>query len=289
MLGQRRHFSSNNMSNPVSDDLKERDRINTLILRFYALDSWTPAMGAMLMAGVIPTPGCTDILAAAFQIENEARPATPYQIHQAQKVLDRWVEYHTDEDTDEFDGPTEMSPLDFMVWCDESYDSSPASFKPDWLPYFYSFITDSTKSQAPIPAPFELVARAHKLESWAAISQEKSASVGRVNAPVPEDIYLQAEARIGVRKNVISQSGKPNTIEHELRIAQAASANPADSFEVWGHLCAMARCGRYVKLTATPDGGVMVATSTGRTRAYSQKLVKRFIDKEPRVQRDRES
>lgn len=264
-------------SGTAVDELNEYGRVNAVLEKFFQLPTWTPAMGAMLISGVLPGPASTDIPDVASQLKNPALPASDKQLRQARDALRSWVQDHSDEDDETVQVPSQTSPLEYLIWCEESYGSTPNSMRPSWLNYFLALIQSPLKDGAPHPAPVHLVARALELERFAAVVRDTRNSHAATEAPSPAPEIFQVAAQT-VRKNVVTKPGKANPIEREISIAQAESNDPFDALEVWACLSKMAKTGRYPKLVPLGDGRFQVPTGKG-LRVYTVDALRKFIGK----------
>jgi hypothetical protein len=73
-------------------------------------------MGALLANGVVPEDRCTSVPSHARGLDNVKLEERHPRLIAAQKLLDLFL-------ADEEDGesmPSELTPLDFYIWCDES-------------------------------------------------------------------------------------------------------------------------------------------------------------------------
>lgn len=164
------------MSTKLSADLAVRARINETIKEYFRPGAiWTPAMGALLVSGVLPTPGCTEIPVEAPQLANMALPATVRQLDRAREVLENWNEVCIDAGVP-YECYQESMPLimRFLLWCDDWYESDPESRKPEALKYILAMTWPSDGQGRPDPAPLEIVERAFDLDRHAAIENERS-------------------------------------------------------------------------------------------------------------------
>jgi hypothetical protein len=173
----------------ITRDIENRRRVNETLEAFYAMPSWTPAMGSMLLSGALPLAGCTEIPETANALENPTISARPWVMGRARQVLERWLEHCRDvaDDDAEAPFPATVAPFDFLYWCSEEYADWPDSMRPPWLRYWTSFAGFDKYSQVPGPAPADLVARAAALETfWALHNPKPSGSVAQTEFVEPE-------------------------------------------------------------------------------------------------------
>lgn len=91
-------------------------QVNDIIERYLSMPTWTPAMGALLVNGVTPDDRCISIPINALGLDNTRLSERHPRLIAAKKLLDLFL-------ADEEDGqsaPSEITPLDFYIWCDES-------------------------------------------------------------------------------------------------------------------------------------------------------------------------
>ncbi len=100
----------------LGDLIVEGGKINSVVEKYLAMPTWTPAMGALLANGVVPEDRCTSVPSHARGLDNVKLEERHPRLIAAQKLLDLFF-------ADEEDGesvPSELTPLDFYIWCDES-------------------------------------------------------------------------------------------------------------------------------------------------------------------------
>jgi hypothetical protein len=162
------------MNDSITREIDERHQINARLGRFCALEGWTPAMGAMLIAGLNPIPGCTEIPERCASLRDPSLPGEARAIRHARAALQEWIE-SSEEDVElglVDKVPEQVTPTEFLLWSMEQYASSPDSSKPGWLPYWLSYAGWDSNGDAPRPAPPPLVVRAASLEGFAAVGRE---------------------------------------------------------------------------------------------------------------------
>lgn len=96
------------------------------------LDTWTPAMGALLVSGIKAQPGCCEIPLGGDGVDGQSLDASNSRFDQARSILRRWAEQNSDDDESDTltrpDAlPCTISPVDFFIWCDDEQIDT------DWL------------------------------------------------------------------------------------------------------------------------------------------------------------
>lgn len=110
--------------------------INARLNNCLQMESWTPAMGALLISGIIPLTKCEEIPEEGCGIDGEELHASHRRFHEARRHLRRWVEWIEDG----YEAPP-SSPQEFLLWCTE------AEVKSEWLDLMLELSghVDSTK------------------------------------------------------------------------------------------------------------------------------------------------
>jgi hypothetical protein len=258
------------MSKSLRADLDERARLNALLMKFFTMPLWTPAMGAQLVCGIQPVPNCDKIPDSACQLKNPQQPATPYQLHRARRVLERWVEDLEDEDDDEPPPlPSHLTPTEFVTWCEDSYDGSGPQFRPEWLDFTLTFFRGRSEWEPPMLAPIELVERALDLERVVAVRDAESS---------PDELASEPRRR-SFRKLVLELDavGKVKSpIAVQIGTAMDRAASPFKATVIWGLLCKVAREGKDQTLRATGDMSFEVPHGEGM-RPYSMPRLSQYL------------
>lgn len=193
------HLSFIAMTNPATQDIKELERLHATLAGFLSQSSWTPAMGAQLVSGILPSGRSTKIPEdGAASLGNPAIPVGQRELRDARNVLENWLDWDLDRREGEGDGDLEpassVAPMDFLVWCTEEYESQAELKKPGWLAYLSSFVRLRGPTDAPLPAQPQVVARAADLEhvaSFVRIEAGDSPSVpSQASVKADPDNYL---------------------------------------------------------------------------------------------------
>lgn len=85
-------------------------------LRSYLdMPTWTPAMGAMLLSGLRPEAGCTEIPTDGWVgLEGgELESGRNGRFMEAARILREWTDWCEEEG----EAPEALPPIDFIVWC----------------------------------------------------------------------------------------------------------------------------------------------------------------------------
>ena len=190
------------MDESTLTQLEASVRLNEAILNFLRLSVWTPAMGAMLVNGVQPVVGCTDVPSNAPKLGSPADLATQGQLSHARHVLERWNLV----DDDEEDSPSsEVEPLEFLEWCEDA-----SSFWTSHLEYFlvqYRVPTDDK----PHVLPYDIAQHALQMaravaaiKDSASIPKKKTRTVVTTASGVPDALTTEELAdALGVQAQTI--------------------------------------------------------------------------------------
>lgn len=263
LVGFRIH---NDMSISAAEAIKERERINLVLREFYLLPTWTPAMGAMLISGVLPIVGSItvpDADSGAPSLRNPAVPADWQSIKDAHRVLDHWIDSYLDrEEGSEAAAAISVAvlPGDFLYWCDEEYENSPDWRKPKWIVHWEALIGYGRNFDSLLPpAPSELVSHAAELVSFASVVQVKL--LQPEPTPKPEVHLDDQDAYVKQMRLVILDSR--STISTLIVKAMASSGNPRSTQAVWAALRAMAENNTHGILKYVDNETVKIPTKSG--------------------------
>lgn len=113
--------------NPYGDGFNEEQKKITTLTPFLEFDTWTPLMACLLVNGVIPPQGCTEIPKWAFGLDGcfitEKEDAFPV----ARWTLELW--------NSQENAPAKVRPADFVAWCkSKKIDTCWLSEIEDWAP-----------------------------------------------------------------------------------------------------------------------------------------------------------
>jgi hypothetical protein len=220
------------MSGP-SPTLETYANLNRVARQLFAQEAWTPAAGALIIAGVMPAHGCTGIPGQGVRLENLGDSATRQDLECARRLLDEWVECQADDvgldaprDDDHLRAilSARIKPIEFLIWC---VDYDPGLRRPRLLDYFLAWIRDPKSAMTLLPVPVEIVDRAVALEGHDQIEKER---VNRGSATIGPP----ATASAG-RKAVPPYTFK-DPLGAALRRAVAAVDDPVDADQIFDEL-----------------------------------------------------
>jgi prophage regulatory protein len=97
--------------------------INTHVLSYLQMASWTPAMGVLIVCGIAPEADCTQIPSEGTGLDDKPIKHASVQLTKARQMLAEWYEWVEDEQ----EPITEMPPGRFLYWCQDS------GIDTDWL------------------------------------------------------------------------------------------------------------------------------------------------------------
>jgi predicted DNA-binding transcriptional regulator AlpA len=108
-------FPSQPRSRPrtLGQAIVEGERINAHLLHYLEFKTWTPAVGAMLIAGIDPPLGCNEIPDVGIGLDEKPLDATDSRFRQAHHIFKEWHEWKDDSG----DPSLDMKPLRFLDWC----------------------------------------------------------------------------------------------------------------------------------------------------------------------------
>jgi prophage regulatory protein len=97
----------------LADSIVQGGQINDRMRYLLELKTWTPAMGALLMAGVEAPDNCSAIPNDGIGLDQQPLHAGNRRIAQARHILREWHDWQEDVG----DQSTELEPVAFMNWC----------------------------------------------------------------------------------------------------------------------------------------------------------------------------
>lgn len=103
-------------SGSLAEMITEGGQINALIEGYLRMQYWTPAMGALLVNGVIPPDQCYEIPTTGIGLDGIELLKGHSRLNASQKVLNLYLS----SDEGESSPTVTISPLNFYIWCDES-------------------------------------------------------------------------------------------------------------------------------------------------------------------------
>lgn len=109
----------------IYDHIAKFGTRDQLIRFFLELPTWTPAMGALLVSGIIPPAGCTTIPNGGISLDNQPLNMATVQFANARKILNQWNDWI--EDAGCTISHDSVTPYEFFIWCDQE------EIENDWL------------------------------------------------------------------------------------------------------------------------------------------------------------
>lgn len=239
-------------------------------------------MGALLIAGVTPIPGCIEIPGEASCLSDPGLQANPHSLNQASKVLKHWVDYWLDDmDMDEDERPVVTSaavdPFDFLNWCLEEYENVSVMSTPSWLRYWLSFTKMEFGSNVPPPAPADLVARAAELEGFASVVHSKAFSAEHTTNSNRQS--SEAKTYVARMSEMIRKKARTPIAESIIR-ALVATDDPYSNSAVWVELCKLANSNSREVLRPVDECTFEVPQKKGRGwKIYTRDALDQFLDR----------
>lgn len=235
-------------------------------------------MGALLVAGILPSGRCEKIPEdGGASLRNPAVPVGYRELQDARRVLKDWLDWDLDRrDGDEESEPTSaVAPMEFLLWCDEEYEGQSEWKKPGWLDYLRSFIRIQGPTDAPLPAPPKLVARAAELESVASFMRFDDPR------PKPAPSLVKSEDEIYVAQMTAAiRRGTRLPIGALIIKALAASDDPMNLGSVWAQLCQMAQSGKHLALQwDSVDDSIKVIRAKSQPAVYTRDTLQKFLQR----------
>lgn len=114
----------------LGQSIVEGERINALLLHYLESKMWTPAVGALLIAGIDPPLGCNEIPDGGIGLDGKPLHTSNLRFHKARRIFKDWQEWQEDSGNPSL----EMEPFRFIVWCIDEGIST------EWLHLFQELI-----------------------------------------------------------------------------------------------------------------------------------------------------
>ncbi|PNE68885.1 hypothetical protein A8H38_22915 [Burkholderia thailandensis] len=214
---------------------------------------WTPAEGALLVNGVIPSPqGRKDIPASegdARQLDDPDLPVTPQQLSGARRVLDDYLDHVKDGDLPPGD---EVLSDDFLKWC---YVSDQAPWHVPKLPEFlrHLFFPGSKEHPFALSVADELASLRLVVKEDAASRIQRTSGPGKRPGLYTEILLAQDEAR-------------QKDLDHK------------DPDVIWGILDRMSKdpSAKSTRLRGSDRKGIAYASHEGE-KTYTYKALKKYL------------
>ena len=270
------------MSNLNATNIKELGRIDATLYDFVKLPEWTPAMGAMLVCGIMPIGQPNEIpVSNNISLRKSIELASRSDVDQAHKVLKDWLEWHEEEE-----GMTPDQALyhsqnahQYLLWCHEYYENSGPYSRPTWLSYWEAWCGWGHKTSAPSPAPRAFVERAVALEHALILQFNERSSID-LFSPVRSD-----ELTAYVKQICASISDKArSTIAPQITQALNLAGNPRNPSAVWAELCKLAKTGQCTALEYVSETELRIPHKEGGWKSYKQSALQLFLHRhKPKV------
>lgn len=138
------------VKNTLAEDIGEGGNLVAHIYHYLKLPEWTPAMGFLLISGIAPPEGTTDLAALTDAKGLDDRPVrlTDPRIGAARHLLEVWEEWAETED----DVPKTLTPNAFLIWCWDNQVETP------WLRLIHEVNSSGEEHSDPIrKAQFSLL------------------------------------------------------------------------------------------------------------------------------------
>lgn len=97
----------------LGEAIVEGGKINGRLLHYLQMNTWTPAMGALLISGIEPPLNCNAIPDGGIGLDNKPLSASNARFHEARRVLSNWHDWNNDVGTKS----DVVKPHPFLDWC----------------------------------------------------------------------------------------------------------------------------------------------------------------------------
>ncbi|WP_284897962.1 hypothetical protein [Burkholderia sp. lyk4-R2A-23] len=116
-------------------------KLHETLRGYLDMDSWAPVTGALLLSGIQPPPGCTE-LPKSGGIGLDGAEIVGFgtgQYHEARTILKQWNDWCEDRGRDQAAG---MKPIEFIDWCveDEIKERFAVHHRFEWIDVFKDMV-----------------------------------------------------------------------------------------------------------------------------------------------------
>ncbi|EKS9844564.1 hypothetical protein QDD82_005418 [Burkholderia cepacia] len=181
-------------------------KLHETLRGYLDMDSWTPVTGALLLSGIQPPPGCTE-LPKSGGIGLDGAEIVGFgtgQYHEARTILKQWNDWCEDRGRDPAAG---MKPIEFIDWCveDEIKERFAIHHQFQWIDVFKDMVGYSSGH-----VPFEVARYAAKTAQPLELILEKLDEIDR------RAIKAARRGSIAVVP-ILSGDGSPKVVINPLR------------------------------------------------------------------------
>ncbi|MFV8603973.1 hypothetical protein ACNRDG_06590 [Ralstonia pseudosolanacearum] len=159
-------------------------RLYAVLKEYVGRPVWTPVEGALILSGIYPPKGCTEIPNEGKTFDGAASRAGSHAHFTAQEIMYKWEQQRDDKSEDGDMMPTELAPHEFFWWCQEE------GIQTDWMPLIRDAIWGTAPADGVDFIPAAIVAYAAQagkaLEMIRNAVGEFSANVSPGGAELPK-------------------------------------------------------------------------------------------------------
>ena len=219
----------------ASAEFKARERINAALERLFQVPHWTPAQGALLVAGIVAIPGCQEIPSEATSLIDPTTRATQRQLADAEKILNELRELWDErEETKKYLAPdAQIEVMDFLFSCYNVCEDFPESWRPSFCSYIFAYCEWEPN---PFSIPFATLGMVKYgvLLDGAYEFREKKVENDENPGEMPHSEF------IGLILKLIRKKGRVRVSYKEALVKAVQKSNSADAAGVWPELLKIA-------------------------------------------------
>jgi hypothetical protein len=153
--------------------------------------TWTPIEGALILSGIHPPGGCTEIPIGGTGLDGKQfTNAGNDRFHCAFRIMDQWQLRCEDDDENGDVTSAELSPYEFIAWCQDM------NIETDWMRLFFDVVGGS-KSQSAQPDLIPLAVVEYAGQAAETIGVIQSALAGHASSSVPMPRKVESAAPRG--------------------------------------------------------------------------------------------
>ncbi|NWK43317.1 hypothetical protein [Ralstonia pickettii] len=165
-------------------------QLRATLIEYFKRAHWTPLEGCLIVSGIHPSPGCTEIPSGGIGLDNKLLHANSSRLRDARNMWDAWNDYRESQQEDGEDIPDHLKPMEFMEWVDGCQVGT------DWLPAFHDLMERRDGSDKPDVIPSAIATFANealtsvdaivgRLEAVLSNSKPASQTLDHAHSPTP--------------------------------------------------------------------------------------------------------
>lgn len=165
--------------------------------------TWTPVEGALILSGIHPPKGCTEIPVGGTGLDGrQFANAGNDRFHCAFRIMDEWRLRCDDDEENGEATPADLSPYAFIAWCQDM------NIETDWIRLFFDVVGGKSQSCQPDLIPLAVVEYANQVADTIGVIQ--NALAGNAFGAAPVNAAVQKHMEDAVPPTNFDESDRDN-------------------------------------------------------------------------------